>query len=60
MLVGEAIDLNQFFTVDQQREVTGTFNRIGFGNLTGVFEALGGRYDYGRLRILRAAMSPPR
>ena len=57
---GEAIDLNPFFTLEQKREVAAAFKRIGFNNLTGVFESLGGRYDYGRLRLARAAMTKGR
>jgi ATP-dependent DNA helicase RecQ len=47
---GEAIDVNRFLTAEEQREVAIAFN------LTGVFESLAGRYDYGRLRLFRAAM----
>jgi ATP-dependent DNA helicase RecQ len=55
--MGEAIDLSRFFTVAELCEVAGAFNRpTATGGLTGVFEALGGRYDYHRLRIFRAAM----
>jgi ATP-dependent DNA helicase RecQ len=53
---GEPIDVNRFLTAEQQAEIAATFKKFGFGNLTGVFESLGGRYDYGRLRLLRAAM----
>jgi ATP-dependent DNA helicase RecQ len=55
--LGEPIDLSRFFTVAELCEVAGAFNRPSdTGGLTGVFEALGGRYDYHRLRIFRAAM----
>jgi len=55
--IGEPIDLSRFFTVAELCEVAGAFNRPSdTGGLTGVFEALGGRYDYHRLRIFRAAM----
>jgi ATP-dependent DNA helicase RecQ len=57
--VGEHVELSRFFAPAEQTEVAAAFSRIGFGNLTGVFEALGGRYDYGRLRIFRAAMNAP-
>jgi hypothetical protein len=33
------------------------FRKVGFSALTPVYEALGGRYDYDRLRLLRAAKS---
>lgn len=60
IVVGERIDLNRFFNGDQERELADAFNKIGLGNLTGVFEVLGGRYDYGRLRLFRAAMGSQR
>jgi ATP-dependent DNA helicase RecQ len=60
VLGGSIIDVSRFFTTQEQCEVTAAFNQVGFGNLTGVFEALGGRYDYGRLRLFRAAMTTQR
>jgi ATP-dependent DNA helicase RecQ len=57
VLAGEPIDLRQFFTPEQHQEVAAAFKKIGPGNLTGVFGALGGRYEYGRLRLFRAAMA---
>jgi ATP-dependent DNA helicase RecQ len=57
MLAGEKIDLNRLFTPEEQTEVAAQFARIGFSNLTGVFEALGGRYEYGKLRLFRVANS---
>ena len=56
MLAGEVMDLNQFFTAEERQEVAAAFKQIGPGSLSGVFESLGGRYDYGRLRLFRAAM----
>ena len=56
MLAGEPIDLNQFFTPEQQGEVAAAFQKTGSAGLTAVFESLGGRFDYGRLRLFRAAM----
>jgi ATP-dependent DNA helicase RecQ len=53
--VGESIDVNRFLTQQEQQEVSAAFQKIGFGNLSSVFEFLGGRYDYGKLRIFRAA-----
>ena len=37
------------------QKVAAAFDRNGFGNLTAVFDSLGGAIDYGRLRIFRAA-----
>jgi ATP-dependent DNA helicase RecQ len=52
---GEAIDLDQFFTAEQQQELAAAFNRLGSGSLSSAFEALGGRYEYWQLRLFRAA-----
>jgi ATP-dependent DNA helicase RecQ len=52
---GEAVDLQTIFTVAELSEVAAAFNRNGFGALGPVFESLGGKIDYGRLRIFRAA-----
>jgi ATP-dependent DNA helicase RecQ len=58
LAVGEPIDVNQFLTPEEQREIASAFNKTGFASLSPVFDALGGRYDYGRLRLARAAMGP--
>jgi hypothetical protein len=42
-----------------RREIASAFERHGFGNLTGAFEALGERYSHGQLRIYRAATQLP-
>ncbi len=52
---GEPLDLQEFFTVAELAEVAAAFNRNGFGALGPVFESLGGKIDYGRLRLFRAA-----
>jgi ATP-dependent DNA helicase RecQ len=52
---GEPVDLQTIFTVAELTEVAAAFNRNGFGALGPVFESLGGKIDYGRLRIFRAA-----
>jgi ATP-dependent DNA helicase RecQ len=60
-LAGEAVDLNRFFTPEQQREVEEAFNQTSaMAGLTGVFEALGGRYDYNRLRLFRSVKTRSR
>ena len=60
MAVGEVIDVNQFLKPEEQREIAAAFAKTGFASLSPVFEALGGRYDYGRLRLARAAMASQR
>ncbi len=52
---GEPLDLQQLFTVPELAEVASAFGRNGFGALGPVFESLGGKIDYGRLRLFRAA-----
>ncbi len=54
---GEPLAADQFFTVAELAEVAGAFNRHGFGALGPVFEALGAKVDYGRLRVFRAIMN---
>ena len=51
---GEKIDLNQLLTPAEQETVRTAFARAGFNNLTGVHESLGGKFDYGLLRVCRA------
>jgi ATP-dependent DNA helicase RecQ len=57
---GERLELSRLFTSRQQEEVAAAFARVGFGNLTGVFVALGGAYDYAQLRVFRAAQNAAR
>ena len=56
MLAGEAIDVKSLLTDEAQRDITAAFARQGFGSLGGVVASLGGKYDYGQCRIVRAAM----
>jgi len=53
---GETVDLSGLFTPGEKREVAAAFKQAGLGSLGPVFEALGGRYDYPRLRLARAAI----
>ena len=52
---GEAIDLAQLINAEAQVEIAAAFKRTGWGNIVGVRELLGEKYDYGLLRIFRAA-----
>ena len=56
LAAGERLDLNRFLTATEQKEIRAAFQRMGTGSLSSVFEALGGRYDYGRLKLVRAAL----
>jgi len=52
---GEKIDLAQLINAEAQAEIAVAFQRTGWGNLVGARELLGEKYDYGLLRIYRAA-----
>ena len=56
MLAGEAIDVKTLLTAEAQRDIAAAFAKHGFGSLGSVVASLGGRYDYGQCRIVRAAM----
>ena len=56
ILAGENIDVNTLVSADAQREIAAAFKKHGFGNLTGTVESLGGKYDYGQCRLVRAAL----
>ena len=55
---GESLDLTQFFNEDDAREMTAAFEKAGWQTLTGAHEALRGKFDYGKLRLFRAARGP--
>jgi ATP-dependent DNA helicase RecQ len=52
---GAQVDLGQFVTIDQLNEIAGAFDKHGAVSLGLIREQLGNRYDYGVLRICRAA-----
>ena len=52
---GEPVDLNRLVNADAQVEIAAAFRRTGWGNIIGARELLGNKYDYGLLRIYRAA-----
>jgi len=39
------IDLSQFLTAEEQRNIAAAFDRNGFGNITAVFESLDGKWN---------------
>jgi ATP-dependent DNA helicase RecQ len=57
---GEKMELAQFFTKAEQEQIAAAFAKSGFGNLTGVHELLGGRFDFGALRVFRASANQQR
>ena len=52
---GEALDVARLFTDAERREIEAAFEQAGWGTLSGAHTLLGGRVDYGRLRLFRAA-----
>jgi ATP-dependent DNA helicase RecQ len=52
---GEQIDLNQLASAEAQTEIAAAFKKTGWGNIVGARELLGEKYDYGLLRVYRAA-----
>jgi ATP-dependent DNA helicase RecQ len=52
---GEPIELRRFVSDEEQAEIAAAFARTGLGNIVGARELLGGKYDYGLLRVYRAA-----
>jgi len=56
MQAGEALDVNRIVSGEAQRDIAAAFTKHGYGSLGAVVEALGGSYDYGQCRIVRAAM----
>lgn len=60
ILAGESVDVNSLLDATARRDIAAAFGCYGFGNLSGAFESLGGRYAHGLLRIYRAAMQAHR
>jgi ATP-dependent DNA helicase RecQ len=56
ILAGEPIGVNDLVSAAAQKEIAAAFTRYGFGNLGGVVESLGGRYNYGQCRVVRAVL----
>ncbi|MDQ6632027.1 MAG: helix-turn-helix domain-containing protein, partial [Verrucomicrobiota bacterium] len=52
---GEKIELNQLLTDEEQKEIAEAFEKFGFANIVGVKEFLQNKFEYGLLRIYRAA-----
>ena len=52
---GETVDVRRCFSEQEERAIAAAFAKFGFGNLTGVHEALNAAVDLGLLRLFRAA-----
>ena len=59
LAAGEPIDLRRLLSAEGEQEITSTFEKLGLETLGPVFEALGGRYDYGLLKLVRAKLAAP-
>ena len=57
---GEQIAVEQLVTAPEGKEILAAFEQVGFANLTGVWELLGGRFDYGVLRVCRPLLQAKR
>jgi ATP-dependent DNA helicase RecQ len=57
---GETVDMSQLVSAEAQGEIAAAFKRTGWANLVGARESLGEKYDYGLLRVFRAAMNVKR
>ena len=51
--LGEDVDLSRLIAEDEEPAIAAAFEKLGWMNLTGVHELLGGRYEFGVLRIYR-------
>jgi ATP-dependent DNA helicase RecQ len=51
--LGEDVDLRRLIAEDDEPAIDAAFKELGWTNLTGVHELLGGRYEFGVLRIYR-------
>jgi ATP-dependent DNA helicase RecQ len=56
ILAGENVDVESIVGAAARNEIAAAFQNRGFGNLTGVVESLGGKYDYGQCRLVRAVL----
>lgn len=58
MEAGQSLDLGQLVSVDEQKQIRQAFEKVGWDSLAQVRETLGGKFDYGVLRLCRAAQQP--
>jgi ATP-dependent DNA helicase RecQ len=54
---GEPIDLRRFLTAAEQEEIEDAFAKATTPGLSPVHDSLGGRFDYGRLRLVQAHLA---
>ncbi|MDB6026966.1 MAG: recQ [Verrucomicrobiales bacterium] len=53
---GQQVDISSLVTKEDQEIIAAAFGKFGFGNLTGMNESLGNKFDFGILRICRALL----
>ena len=56
---GEGVDLSQLVTAAEQEQIAAAFASAGIENLTAAHEWLKGKFDFGLLRLCRAAQPRP-
>jgi ATP-dependent DNA helicase RecQ len=56
MLAREPIDINELVDPSAQKEIAAAFSKHGYGSLGIIVESLGGKYDYGQCRLVRASL----
>jgi ATP-dependent DNA helicase RecQ len=57
---GQEVDLKRLMTAEQQQQIEAAFAKTGLGNISGAKEMLGEGFEYGLLRIYRAAKNAGR
>jgi len=58
--VGENVELGQLFSSQEMEAIGAAFAKCGFGDSARVHQMLGGKHDYGVLRIYRAVQARSR
>jgi ATP-dependent DNA helicase RecQ len=51
---GKEVDLRRILSPTEQAELADALKKFGLGGIGRAIEALGGRYEYGHFKILRA------
>src|SRR5262249_48401091 len=55
ILAGENVDVGRLISPEQSKKIAAAFAAFGYDTLAGVLERLGDGFDYGQLKIYRAA-----
>jgi ATP-dependent DNA helicase RecQ len=55
---GEAVDISGLIGAEEEARIGAAFADVGWANIVGVREKLGGEFDYGLLKLYRAVRMP--